>query len=72
MSKENAGYLVTTKTGKRGRTYHSKGLVKDKVPVYLCEEEKETKIPGLKVCVRYSAVATLCDKDSVTINGFID
>ncbi len=29
------GYLVETKSGKTGRTYHSKGLVNGKVPVYI-------------------------------------
>lgn len=35
MSRENSGYLVETPLGSRGRTYHSKGLVNGKVPVYI-------------------------------------
>jgi len=29
------GYLVEHKSGKTGRTYHSKGLINGKVPVYM-------------------------------------
>jgi len=57
----NSGYLVKTKSGKTGRTYSSKGLVNDKVPVYLEESKFE-----------YSEKAILCDKDSLKVIGFID
>jgi hypothetical protein len=62
MSKETAGYVVETKDGKRGRTFHNKGLVNEKVPVYL-ETDKQ---------FIYSTSAILCDQNTLTIKGFID
>lgn len=32
---DGPGYLVEHKSGKVGRTYHSKGLINGKVPVYI-------------------------------------
>lgn len=61
MKKEKAGYLVTTKKGLKGRTYHSKGLVNEKLPVYLENEDGSFK-----------KAALLCDPKTVTRNGFID
>lgn len=61
MKKSNAGYLVTTKKGLKGRTYHSKGLVKGKLPVYLENEDGSFK-----------TIALLCDIATVIKNGFID
>ena len=58
---KNTGYLVETKSSKIGRTYHSKGLINDKVPVYL--EIKKHK---------YSENAILCDPNSLKQIGFID
>lgn len=55
------GYLVITKDGKHGRTYHCKGRINGKIPVYL-----ETS-PGV-----YSDKGTLCDEKTLTLNGFID
>lgn len=54
----NSGYLVTTKTGLTGRTYHKDDLINGKQPVYV---EKDGKL--LKM---------LCDPESLSINGFID
>ena len=31
----NAGYIVKTKKGLVGRTFHSKGLINGKMPVYI-------------------------------------
>lgn len=62
MSKENAGYVVETKDGKRGRTFHKKGFVNGKVPVYLETDKRFT----------YSESAILCNHDTLTIKGFID
>lgn len=59
--KTNSGYLVETKSGQRGRTYNSKGLVNNKGPVYL-EEVKSS----------FSDKAILCEQDSLRILGFID
>lgn len=56
--KEDAGYLVETKTGKKGRTYHREGYIKGKAIVYIEEEGKKIKM--------------LCDPDSLKITGFID
>ena len=58
---KNSGYLVKTKDGKKGRTFHSKGIVKGKVPVY---REKEK--------FKFEETGILCDKDSLTVIGFID
>lgn len=60
MSKDS-GFLVTTKNGKKGRTYHSKGNINGKTPVYL--EEK----PFI-----YSDKAILCETTTLKIIGFID
>lgn len=35
---KNAGQIVKTKTGKISRTYHHKGLINGKVPVYIGDE----------------------------------
>jgi hypothetical protein len=63
MKANNAGYLVITKAGKHGRTFHSKGLIKDKVPVYL---ERE----GQPHC--YEDKAILCDPKTLQTVGFTD
>ena len=52
----NSGYLVETKSGKEGRTYHNKGLINGKVPVYIEGEEKPI----------------LCEPLSLKLTGFID
>lgn len=59
--KKDPGYIVETKDGKMGRTFHSKKFVNGKVPVYL-----ETS-PGI-----YSTNGTLCDPRTLTHKGFID
>jgi len=61
MKKSESGYIVTTKKGLKGRTYHSKGLINEKLPVYL--ERKDGS---------FQAVALLCDPKTVTKIGFID
>lgn len=53
---QGSGYLVTTKKGLQGRTFHSKGLINGKVPVYI----GENKTP------------MLCAPDSLKLNGFVD
>lgn len=55
---ENAGYLVETKTGKKGRTYHREKLINDKLIVYVEVESKEVKM--------------LCDPQTIKIIGLID
>ena len=57
------GYIVITKSGKRGRTYHKKGLVNGKLPVYYQKPEKEHE---------YEATAVLCNLNTIKTIGFID
>jgi len=57
MSRD-AGYIVKTKTGKEGRTYHREGLVNGKMVVHVEIEGKEMKM--------------LCDPKTITTTGFID
>ena len=56
MTKKTAGYLVETKDGKQGRTYHSKGTINGKIPVYVDGEKKPR----------------LCNRDNLRIKGFLD
>lgn len=53
---KNPGYLVETKTGKKGRTYHSKDMINGKVPAYLID----------------NSTPILCDPKTLKIIGFID
>lgn len=56
MANKNAGYLVKTKDGKKGRTKHSdEPVIVYKVPVYLDD--------GTKM---------LCDRSTLKITGYID
>jgi hypothetical protein len=57
MSKDS-GYLVETKTGKQGRTYHRDNKVNGKIVVYIVVDEKEVKM--------------LCDPETVKIIGYVD
>jgi hypothetical protein len=57
MSKDS-GYLVETKTGKQGRTYHRDNKVNGKVVVYIEVDGKEVKI--------------LCIPETIKIIGFVD
>ena len=77
---KNTGYLVKTKYGKSGRTYHDKGIINGKVPVYLnicsiCGGEGEhtiecgAKIGGFSMV---SDKAILCSPETLYVVGFID
>ena len=57
MSKDS-GYLVETKTGKQGRTYHREGLINRKMVVHVEINSRDMKM--------------LCDPDTVKIIGYID
>lgn len=57
MSKDS-GYLVKTKTGKEGRTYHREGLVNKKMVVHVDVDGKDIKM--------------LCDPKTVELIGFVD
>jgi len=61
MSKDS-GYLVETKTGKQGRTFHRERLLNGKLIVYV-EVEEEKKIEMKKF---------LCDPQTVKIIGYVD
>ena len=57
MSKD-AGYLVETKTGKKGRTYHREKKINKKTVVHIDVDGKDVKM--------------LCDPNSLKIIGFVD
>lgn len=57
MSK-NSGYLVKTKSGKEGRTYHREGQINKKLIVHLNIDDKEIKM--------------LCDPKTIKIIEYID
>lgn len=57
MSKDS-GYLVETKSGKTGRTYHREGLVNKKMVVHVDIDGKDVKM--------------LCDPKSIKIIGYAD
>jgi len=59
--KKDSGYLVETKSGKKGRTYRFKGPINEKIPVYL-------EISKFK----YSEKAILCNPNAIKVIGFID
>lgn len=74
------GYLVETKSGKQGRTYHNKGTINGKIPVYLvtchiCGGEGE-HTPDCGATIGgfsgESDKAILCDQASLKLKGFID
>jgi hypothetical protein len=52
----NRGFQVKTQDGKIGRTYHHKGQINNKVPVYIEGEDKPR----------------LCDPKTLKVIGFID
>ena len=60
----NPGSIVVTKKGKKGRTYHSKGIINGKVPVYMFTNNVITSKPD--------AHAVLCRPESLSVIGFID
>jgi hypothetical protein len=57
MSKDS-GYLVETKTGKKGRTYHKENKINKKTVVHIEVDGKDVKM--------------LCDSDSLKIIGYVD
>jgi len=61
ITQSQRGYLVETSDGRKGRTFHSKGLINGKVPVYL-----ETKP------FQYSDKGVLCHPINIKLVGFID
>lgn len=57
MSKES-GYLVETKTGLKGRTFHREALVNKKQIVHIDKDGKDIKM--------------LCDPKTIKIVGYVD
>ena len=55
---KDSGYLVKTKSGLEGRTYHKESLVNKKMVVH--------------VMVNGKAVKMLCDPKSVDVIGYVD
>jgi len=54
----DSGYLVETKTGLKGRTYHREGLVNGKAIVHIEKDGKTVKM--------------LCKPDTLKTTGYID
>lgn len=78
MSKSrDGGYLVETRTGVKGRTFHSKDLINGKLQVFRELQHTLNKLDqaaqGAKEAIQeFSTQAMLCDPDTVNIYGFID
>lgn len=72
MSRENSGHNVVTKNGKKGRTWHSKGLINGKLPVYLYTKFEPTGISGMEIGTETAETAILCDPATVKVVGYID
>lgn len=53
---KNAGYIVETKTGKIGRTYHREAQINKKTVVHIEGEDKPL----------------LCDPKTLKITGYVD
>ena len=65
MGRSNSGVIVIIKSGKKGRTYHKKGFINGKVPVYLEQNEGQLDFSD-------KVVAVLCVPESLKIIGYID
>jgi heptaprenylglyceryl phosphate synthase len=66
----NPGYIVKTKSGKVGRTYHMRGIINKKIAVYLCI--KEEQFEGDTFYIEFSEKAILCAPETLKMIGFID
>ena len=58
---KDSGYLVETKTGKQGRTYHRERLLNGKLIVHIETDEENSQ-----------NLNYLCDPQSVKIIGYVD
>lgn len=54
----DSGYLVETKTGLKGRTYHREGMIDGKVVVHVDKDGKTVKM--------------LCNPKTLKTTGYID
>lgn len=76
MNYKKSGYIVKTKDGKLGRTFHGKAWVNGKVPVYLAtivkDFQSKPEDPITKIPLAYSDTGTLFDPKTLTQIGMID
>ncbi len=73
MNRDKSGMIVRTKAGKLGRTFHSKGIINGKIPVYLATKIKKHKLGDiLDIPIEYDTKAILCKLETLTIEGYID
>lgn len=63
------GYIVRTKDGKIGRTYHEYDQIDGKVQVYLCTKTRE--IDGQIIPETFDKTGLLCDPGKLKIIGKI-
>ena len=66
----NPGKIVKLNDGRIGRTYNSKGVISEKIPVYLATETKE--VGKFTIATRYSEKGILVNPVDLQIIGFID
>ena len=75
MQSNNSGYIVELRNGLIGRTYHSKGTIRDKVPVFIAVEFSEQLLVDgkpFKTPLYYAINAILCSPKNLKIIGNID
>lgn len=70
MSRDNAGYIVKTKSGKIGRTYHNKGMINGKIPVYIATKKRNDY--GHWTILEVAETPILCNPKTLKGLGFID
>lgn len=70
LDTKKSGYIVETKSGEIGRTFHKKQLVNGKVPVYIADKFSETE--DFKIPISFKKDAILCDPATLKHKGFID
>jgi hypothetical protein len=75
INTRKSGYLVETKNGKVGRTFHNKGPVNGKIAVYVATEIRKIENKNgsvFEIPAAFSDQAILCDPKSLKHIGFID
>lgn len=65
-----SGHIVTVDDGRIGRTYHNKGLINGKVPVFLATKTESAH--GVEFPVEFAETGTLFEPEKVKAIGFID
>ena len=66
MSK-NAGYLVETKTGLKGKVFHKEEQINKKIVVHLIDENNNIIVDG-----NGKETKMLCDPKTIKTIGFVD